>query len=361
MKWMLRIAVLLLVCAPLALAAPPIAPSSAQTTPSVTLTPNTGLVGGETVTVDGSGFPSLSSIAMCEGALTAEPTTSNCAGGAIIQADANGAFSVPFANTTVAVSGIARFIRPMTPFALLDCAQSVQCGILVQAFSGQDHGPWVVTPLNFAPQPPATFAINGSVTGPDGHALAGVAVWAYTLADGWVGSLQTLTDANGAYQIDIDPLANYVVRFGPPAGTDFVAQWFDNQPYRKSGAQLGFGLMDFFNDPVVTANAQLAAGGAISGVVSNGSGTGVSGVTVWAYGPGDTWVGSFGTTTAADGSYRIAGVRAANYKVRFMPSIASGLAIEWYDNAELRADAKSVTVTTGSTTSGIDDQLGPNS
>ena len=69
----------------------------------------------------------------------------------------------------------------------------------------------------------------------------------------------------------------------------------------------------------------------------------------------------FGTRTGADGSYRIDGVRPADYKVRFMPPSTSGLAIEWYDNAALRADAKSVTVTAGSADSGIDAQLSPSS
>ncbi|HYL53872.1 MAG TPA: neocarzinostatin apoprotein domain-containing protein, partial [Acidimicrobiia bacterium] len=163
MKWMLRIAVVSLLCAPLASA---VTPSFAQTTPSLTVTPHTGLVGGETVTVDGAGFPPSSQVGMCEGALTQNPTTANCAGGTVVQADSTGAFSVPFTNSTASVAGIARFISPMTPPTLLDCAQSVQCGILAQAISDQGNGPFVVAPLSFASQPPATFAIEGSVTGP---------------------------------------------------------------------------------------------------------------------------------------------------------------------------------------------------
>jgi hypothetical protein len=93
-------------------------------------------------------------------------------------------------------------------------------------------------------------------------------------------------------------------------------------------------------------------------IVTDATGRGVPGVTVSAYGPGDTWVGLYGTRTVADGSYRIAGVRVADYRVRVVPPAPSGLAIEWYDNAPTAASAKTVAVTSGTTTTGIDAQLG---
>jgi len=351
MKWMLHIAAVSLVCGILTVAGPVTSASSAPT-PSLTVTPDTALVGGQTVTVAGSGFSPSTTVGFCEARMDSNPSTGDCAGGSVFhvaRTDANGAFSENVV--------LARFITPIFPKETLDCAQSVQCEF---GAAESTSGPFAVVPLNFAPQPPATFSIKGSVTGPDGHAVADVAVWAYTSSDSFVGSFQTMTDANGAYQLDIDPTLSYAVRFGPPAGSDLIAQWFPNQTHRSSATPVQFLIA--FNDPVLTlGNQQLAAGGAIAGVVTNHSGTGVSGVTVWAYGPGDTWVGSFGTTTAADGSYRISGVRAADYKVRFMPPSASGLAIEWYDNAKLHADATSVSVTAGATTTGIDTQLSPSS
>ena len=350
MKSMLRIAVLLLGCAPLALAAPP---ASAQSAPSVTVIPDSGLVGGQVITVDGSGFAPSSIVAMCQGRLTPNPTQSDCAGAGYseVQTDVTGAFSVPF--------NLARFITPASTHTTLDCAQSVQCGVGA-AEATVPLGTVAVAPLKFAPQPPATFAMKGEVTGPGGNPLGGVGVWAYTPSDTWVGSLQTVTDANGNYQLDINPAVSYVVRYNPPAGTDLIAQWYDFQTHRKNGDPATLGAA--FVDPVVTLQTQqLDAGGAIAGVVTDSSGAAVSNATVWAYGPGDTWVGSFGATTAADGSYRMAGVRPANYKVRFMPPNQSGLAIQWYDNATSAASAKAVTVRSGSTTTGVDDQLSPNS
>jgi len=350
MKWMLRIVVLLVVCAPFALAAPP---SAAQTTPSVTITPHTGVAGGDVVTLAGTGFEPNTSVFFCEANIAGPLDQSSCGNGGqvppTVQADGNGAFSVPVT--------VFRFITPST--GLMDCAQpGATCGIGAANFtqSGQIVGAFAA--MTFTTQPPATFAIEGSVTGPASNSLANAAVWAYSPSDSFVGSFQTVTDANGHYRLNISTSVN-AVRFGPPAGTDLIAQWYDNQTHRNTSTH----IFPFeFNDPVITlANQQLVAGGAIAGAVIGGSATGVSGVTVWAYGPGDTWVGSFGTTTAADGSYRISGVRPADYKVRFMPPGASGLAIEWYDNATLRADATSVTVIAGATTTGIDAQLSPSS
>ena len=51
-------------------------------------------------------------------------------------------------------------------------------------------------------------------------------------------------------------------------------------------------------------------------------------------------------------------VRADGYKVLFLTSNGSGFALHWY-NGTTRANAASVTVTVGSTTTGIDAQLGP--
>jgi hypothetical protein len=344
---MLRIALLLLVSGTLALVGPPTSQSSAQTTRSLTVTPDTGLVGGDVVTLAGTGFPASTVVDFCEGVITGQPPSSSDCGTTFesLTTDATGAFSVPVT--------VFRFITPSSSGTTIDCAASTaHCAIGAADVVTFEI---VVTPITFTPQAAARFAIKGSVTGPDGHALANTDVWAYTVSDSWVGSLRTVTDRNGAYELDINPTGIYTVRFGPPAGTDLIAEWFDNRTHRRGAAGILLGTA--FNDAVVTANAQLAAGGAIAGVVTDTAGAGVSGVTVWAYGPGDRWVGSFGATTAADGSYRINGVRPAAYRVRFAPPSGSGLAIQWFNNAPTAASATSVTVTVGSTATGIDAQL----
>jgi hypothetical protein len=348
MRWMPRIAVMVLVSSVAAVAGP-IARGSAQATPSVTVTPSTGLVGGEEVTLAGTGFPPSSEIGYCQGISTGNPTSSDCAGGSFdtVGADSTGAFSVPLT--------VDRFIRPASTHTLVDCAQSTaSCAIGAQQESPVFGSP-IVTPISFTAQPPATFTVKGVVKGPEAQPLANVAVWAYKSSDQWVGSIQTVTDATGSYQLTVDPNVPYAIRFGPPAGSGLIVQWFDGQMRRSSANPIVWSSS--FNDPVTTANAQLFGGGAIAGIVTGPPGTGVGGVTVSAYGPGDGWVGSFGTTTAADGSYSISGVAPNAYRIRFVPPAAANLATEWFHNAMTVSSATSVTVTAGSTTSNIDDQL----
>jgi hypothetical protein len=350
MKWILRFAVLLLVCVPFALAE---RPSSAQVTPTVTITPNTLVDGGDVVTLAGTGFDANSTVYYCQGVVALPLDESNCGVQySSVTADGTGAFSVPVT--------VFRFIMPAnTGNTTIDCTQpSSNCGIgaansvtgtgLVGAGAG----------ISFTTQPPTnTFAIIGSVTGPNSQRVANANVSAYTPSDTWIGSLRTVTDTSGTYELGgtINPHVAYRIQFGRPAGTDLVPEWFNNQAHRTSAELIA--LPRAFNDPTVIANAQLAAGGAIAGTVTNSTGTGVAGVKVWGYGPGDTWLGSFATTTAADGSYRIGGVRPASYKVFFIPATGSGLANQWFDNASTRTSAKAVTVTAGSTAAGINATL----
>ena len=110
-------------------------------------------------------------------------------------------------------------------------------------------------------------------------------------------------------------------------------------------------------------DAQLEETGAISGSVTDTNGNPVSGVRVSAYGPGDRWVGSHTTSTAADGTYRIGDLRPVEtgsgdeYRVLFAPPAGSGLASEWFDDAASRSLATVVTVPPGQTATGIDAQF----
>jgi len=343
MRWTLRFAIVLIASLTLAIAAPPFATSSAQT-PALTVMPSTGLSGGDVVTISGSGFPTSNEIFYCEAQVVDQPDPSDCGTSFdSVGSDENGAFSVQFA--------VARFITPANGLGVVDCAQpTAQCIIGAEALGGEA----ALAPLTFTEQPPATFTLEGTVTGPDQHALANVAVWAYTASDGFVGSLQTQTDADGNYALTITPDVVYSVRFGPPPGSGLIPEWFASQPNRAFSR---VGLPQSFNDPIVAANQQLFAGGSISGVVRDSSGAGVPGVSVSAYSPFDRFVGSFGATTAADGSYRIDGVLPSDFLVRFVPPAGRGLAIQWFDNVGLRSSATPVSVTAGATTSGVDDQL----
>ena len=68
---------------------------------------------------------------------------------------------------------------------------------------------------------------------------------------------------------------------------------------------------------------------AIEGTVTDGQGNPVAGADVWAFAPGDTWVGSIRATTNAEGSYRMEDPRpSVDYHLAFDPP--PGLAHGWF-------------------------------
>src|SRR6478752_9473881 len=120
MRWMLRIAVLVFVCGTLAVAGPPTSPSSAQTVPSLTVTPDTGLTPGEGVTLTGMGFEPNSQVYFCERDQSGPFDQTSCGNGGnippFVRADGDGAFSKPVTAD--------RFITPSSNgLMLIDCAQ----------------------------------------------------------------------------------------------------------------------------------------------------------------------------------------------------------------------------------------------
>jgi hypothetical protein len=248
---------------------------------------------------------------------------------------------------------VQRFITPPSGSpAGIDCAApDANCVIGASDFFSVERGV-VTVPITFLPQEPVTnFAITGSVTGPDGGPLPGATVWAYTPSDSWVASLQAVTNTSGSYDLSAaQPGVQYRIRFGRPAGTTLVSEWFNDQISRQNANVVTLTL----GTPTFVADAQLFEGDSIAGSVTNAVGAPLSGVAVWAYGPWDRYVGTFAATTAADGSYVIEGVLPEQYRIRFIPPSGSGLAVEWFDNSATRSGAQIISVSPGQAVTGID-------
>lgn len=315
-----------------------------QPPPSVTVTPDTGLVDGDTLTVDVSDFPPSWRLVFCQGAFDGSFSHAEC--GEPFDAattDSTGSFSVQL--TARRFIGSSPFVPPT-----IDCAApSAACAVGVGPISLEITA---LTPITFAVQPPPD-PIFGTVTGPDDSPLAGVDVWAYAPGDGFVGSLQSTTDAQGMYSFDaVEPNVPYRVLFFAPNMSTLASEWFDSSPSRLFATEISLASGEFLQ-----ANAQLEEAGTISGVVTDGNGSPVAGVPVKAFGPADTWVATAETSTAPDGSYALENLRAATYRLRFLPSAGSGLAPEWYDDACCRRAATPVGVLSGQTITGIDAQL----
>jgi len=122
---------------------------------SITVTPNAGLVDGQTVTVTGSGWGPGDAIFYCEAVLIDPPGADDC--GTVIKnvtADSAGNFSIPVI--------IERMIAPLRLGRQpIDCAAPVQTCVFAAARF--DLSGLVLVNLDFAPAPPMVLPRTTSV------------------------------------------------------------------------------------------------------------------------------------------------------------------------------------------------------
>jgi major membrane immunogen (membrane-anchored lipoprotein) len=200
----------------------------------------------------------------------------------------------------------------------------------------------------------AGLAIGGSISGTvvadsNGAPLANICVSA-PLASTGSSIFRVTTPANGTYLITGLAAGTYKVRFEDcVAPVEYAQEYYDNRPDLSSA-----------NTVSVTAgattsgiNAGVAAAGSISGtVVADGTGAPLAGICVSPFPPGGgNGVGS--ATTAADGTYVVAGVAVGTWRVRFQDCVSPiDYAAEYYDNT-LDFNSTLVSVSAGATTSNI--------
>jgi hypothetical protein len=216
----------------------------------------------------------------------------------------------------------------------------------------------------------ATLASGGSVTGtvyngPGTTQTAdGVCVTALTAAGAVVATTQSYF--GGTYQLDGLAAGSYKIRFSTAASDcsatprSFANQYYNNKTDLASA------------DPVtVTAggtqsgvDAHLTStGGDISGQVTDASANPIANVCVTIASATDNYYfssfyGDVQAQTDGSGNYTISGLKAGSYKVYFEPACSSGNYIaEWYNNKPDWDSADPVSVTSGTTHSGIDAQL----
>ncbi len=188
--------------------------------------------------------------------------------------------------------------------------------------------------------------ISGNVT--DGTTgISGVVVVVFTHDN--INSQMGLafTNASGDYTLTGLPTGDYKVLFsGGSAG--YLSEWFNDMP-------------DFNSADLVTVTAPattlgidavLTLAGSISGRVTDGSGAGISGLSVSASDSNVLLTRAL-TTTNANGDYTLRGLATGSYKVHFE---ANGIdfADEWYNDQVNFASADLVVVTEPDNTPGID-------
>ena len=202
-------------------------------------------------------------------------------------------------------------------------------------------------------------AISGVVTTADGGELGASCV----VASGDNGTVkQVPVTVTGFYRAAGLRSGNYKVHFNdcstnffpsPPPRNDYVDEWWNDQP---SEATAGPVTVVAGAAADVTANAVLARGGAISGVVTQPNGSPVVFHCVDAV-QGAT---SIRTTTTITGYYELKGLRPGAHHVRFASCYGvSGFAAEWWSDAPSLDTSTAVDVTAGGVRSGVNAVLDP--
>jgi uncharacterized repeat protein (TIGR02543 family) len=197
----------------------------------------------------------------------------------------------------------------------------------------------------------ATSFLKGNVTNSVGTAVEDVWVMVYSSAGSYLTN--NYTDSSGDYVMGDLSTGDYKVRFDTRMASGMLAvEWYNDKD--------SLGAADLVSVAAGSTtsgiDAVLAEGGGIEGRVTNSAGAGILSVIAYAY----TTTGGFVSYdyTDSNGYYEIESVKSGNYKIKLDTTYASGDYItEWYNDKDSLGNADSVSVTAGSTTSGIDAEL----
>lgn len=195
----------------------------------------------------------------------------------------------------------------------------------------------------------ATYGqVIGVVTDSGTHnPLTGICVDAYNNAGGVLASTQTST--NGAYTLSAVPAGPAYIGFSPGCGaSNYLTQYYNGEPSLASATVV--------NVPAgATAsriNAAMVNSGQITGTVgATANGTAIAGICVQAYSTTGAVVAS--TQTNASGAYTLAPLPTGSYSVGFLDCNGYGYVAQYYNGRTTLSAADPVTVTNGTTKSGI--------
>jgi hypothetical protein len=201
--------------------------------------------------------------------------------------------------------------------------------------------------LALAPAALAAGSIEGTVTESAHIGLANVSVTVYNGSKEVKGTAST--NVSGEYTVTGLSGGEYKVGFSDPT--------YENQYYNK---RTSFESATFV--PVTEGsatpgiNAEMLQPGKITGRVTNGVGTPISGVSVDIYGSGFEFEPTKFAVTNANGEYTVEGLQEGQYRVGFFPTSATYLS-QYYNGQTSLTSANPVLVTAGVTTTGINATL----
>jgi hypothetical protein len=189
--------------------------------------------------------------------------------------------------------------------------------------------------------------IKGTVTNPDAQPVTNALVFVYSGSgefEGFAGDAKT--NAKGEYSVVGLASASYRVEVIPPTGVNLVPQFYANEPSFADATQVAVNV-----EEIKQANVTLQVGGQISGrVTDSATHNPIGGVFVEATNAaGFSLFGGFAVTNSS-GEYTIEGLATGSYNVEFIGPESTSYLVQT-DNG--------VSVTQGSTTSGVNAALVP--
>ncbi len=136
------------------------------------------------------------------------------------------------------------------------------------------------------------------------------------------------TDVTGRYSLVVGP-GTYRISFFSPPGSDYLEQWWNNQPGYSAAALL---TVPSTTVDVTSINAALVHGIPVRGTVTGASGAGIGqvGVVATLDDPAIPCCVSYQAQTATDGTYTMY-VRAGNYRINFQPPSTTDYVSEYWN------------------------------
>jgi hypothetical protein len=190
--------------------------------------------------------------------------------------------------------------------------------------------------------------ITGEVTqASTAGALEDIEVCAYEGEDDLFGRC-AWTNSAGEYAIVGLATGNYKVKFYAESWANYLTQYYNGE---SSASEAD--VVSVSDDSVTSGiDAAMVVGGRITGKVTPAlSGEGIEGIEVCAYSPGGESDGC--ASTGLSGEYTIIGLATGRYTVEFY-SRSGAYVTQYYNGESLLSEASAVSVTAGSTVSGID-------
>ncbi len=196
--------------------------------------------------------------------------------------------------------------------------------------------------------------IEGRVTDATGRPLEGALVYVYSSSSelGWAA--EGRTDDEGRYSVRGLDSDEYLVRFSPPVD-GLLEEWWNDAPTRAEASPIPLWGRSAFG-----IDAQLAAGSAITGTVSEALGA-VDNVPVYAFPiactANEDWIVL--DRTDSSGRYELTGLTQGQYRIRFgEEDVSRPWAVQWWDGASTCGTGATVTVDGDNDVTGIDALLG---